>query len=143
MDDLKSRLLELGMQGFECSQIMALVTLEMEGRENPDLIRAMSGLTGGLGHGGKICGALTGGCCVLGYFTGKGEPEEMEHNKSRAIINAYADWFEETYVAKYGGTDCSQIINGDFSKCLTVCGPIIETCYEKILELLYDNGVVD
>ena len=52
MMDLRERLLELGLQGFECSQIMMMIALELEEKENPDLIRAVSGLTGGMGHGG-------------------------------------------------------------------------------------------
>ncbi|WMT83604.1 C-GCAxxG-C-C family protein [Terrisporobacter mayombei] len=49
------------------------IILDLEGKENPDLIRAMGGLIGGLGFNQKICGALTGGVCILGYFASKGE----------------------------------------------------------------------
>ena len=87
--ELREYLMELGMQGFECSQILMMLALETDGCENPDLIRAMSGLTGGMGHCQKECGALTGGCCVLGYFAGRGSTEEIEHNqfqKNRARL---------------------------------------------------------
>ena len=77
--ELREYLMELGMQGFECSQILMMLALETDGCENPDLIRAMSGLTGGMGHCQKECGALTGGCCVLGYFAGK-----RQHGRDRA-----------------------------------------------------------
>ena len=55
--ELRERLMELGFSGFECSQMMMAVALEMDGQDNPDLIRAMSGLTGGMGHSGGVCGA--------------------------------------------------------------------------------------
>ena len=75
--ELFDRMLELSGQGFYCAQILLILALEAEGKENPDLVRAMSGLNGGLGFSGNVCGALTGGCCLLGYFCGKGEAEEM------------------------------------------------------------------
>jgi len=143
MKDLNTRLLELGLQGFECSQIMMILALETEGKQNPDLIRAMGGLNGGLGHCGNICGALTGGCCVLGLFTQKGEAQEMEHNHSREIIDLYLRWFEEEIGSAYGGVLCKDIIDGDFSKSIQICAPIVEKSYQKIMELLYENGVMD
>ena len=110
--DLKERLLELGMQGFECSQIMMMIALEIEEKEK---------------SGSDPCGERTDrrhgpwrrnmrcadrGCCVLGLFTGKGDPEEMEDNRCHEIIQEYTDWFREQYLPQYGGTDCVQIIGG-------------------------------
>ena len=141
--DLRERLLELGLQGFECSQIMMMIALELEEKENPDLIRAVSGLTGGMGHGGGTCGALTGGCGVLGLFTVKGDPEEMEDNRCHEIIRAYTTWFREQYTPQYGGTDCAQVIGGDFSKCLTVCASILEACCGKLLDLLTEYEILE
>ena len=66
--ELFDRMLELSGQGFYCAQILLILALEAEGKENPDLVRAMSGLNGGLGFSGNVCGALTGGCCLLGHF---------------------------------------------------------------------------
>lgn len=95
--ELREYLMELGMQGFECSQILMMLALETDGCENPDLIRAMSGLTGGMGHCQKECGALTGGCCVLGYFAGRGSTEEIEHNQFQKIVQDYVNWFQEEF----------------------------------------------
>ena len=129
MQDMETRFMELASMGFECSQILMMLFLEMEGRENPDLIRAMGG--------------LTGGAAVLGYFTARGEYEEMEHEKSREIIASYAQWFEETYGAEYGGCNCQDIIGGDYSKCLLVCAPIVQECFEKIMELLTEYEILE
>ncbi len=134
--ELKERLMELGLEGFECSQMMMAVILEAAGMENPDLLRAMSGLTGGMGHGGGVCGALTGGCCILGLFTGKGESEELEHSRSREIIQEYVEWFGDNWESHYGSSRCQDIVQGDFSKCMTVCFPMIESCCEKIMDML-------
>lgn len=137
--DFETTLLELAHQGFECSQILMLMALEIDGKENPDLIRAMSGLCGGMGRSGGACGVLTGGCCVLGYFTGQGEAGELAHSRAREMISEYAGWFHD----HFGTTDCRDIIHGDFSRCLTVCVPIIEEGYFKLLELLGEYGILE
>lgn len=137
--DFEAILLEMTRQGFECSQILMLLALELDGAENPDLVRAMSGLCGGMGRSGGVCGALTGGCCVLGYFTGKGVPEELEYSRAREIVSGYALWFEE----RFGTSLCRDIIGGDYSKCLASCAPIMEECYFKLVELLEMHGIVE
>lgn len=120
-----------------------LLALETDGCENPDLVRAMSGLTGGMGHCRKECGALTGGCCVLGYFAGRGSTEEMEHNRFTQIVKDYVNWFQEQYGTLEGNTDCRSILGEDFSKTFAVCLPILEACQEKLTALLSENGVID
>lgn len=143
MQDMETRFMELALSGFECSQIMMMMALEMEEKENPDLIRAMGGLTGGMGRTGGCCGALTGGAAVLGYFTARGEQEELEHEKSLEIIAAYVQWFEERWGEEYQGSNCRDIIGGDFSKCLPVCAPLVQECFGKVLEILEAYGVLE
>ena len=108
--DLFERMLELSGQGFYCAQILMILALESEEKEDPDLIRAMSGLNGGLGFSGRVCGALTGGCCFLGYFLGKGEAEELEDPEASILIQKLADWFEEWTKSRYGGCTCREIL---------------------------------
>lgn len=60
MDDLVFRMMELKAKGFYCSQILTMLALESQEKENPDLVRAMAGLAFGVGIG-EVCGALTGG----------------------------------------------------------------------------------
>ncbi|MBZ0309444.1 MAG: C-GCAxxG-C-C family protein, partial [Anaerolineae bacterium] len=69
------RMKKLKEQGFFCSQIIMILGLELQGKENPDLVRAMHGLAGGLGFTGETCGALTGGSSVLGVYAGRGNPK--------------------------------------------------------------------
>lgn len=139
MMDLETRFMELGMQGFACSQILMELALEMEGTENSDLIRAMGGLTCGMGQCGKCCGALSGGAAVLGYYTCRGEEEEMEHSDSRIMIAEYVNWFEQ----RFGTTLCQDILEGDFSRTMQVCTPLVIECFEKIIEILSEYGVLE
>ncbi len=59
MDNLE-RMGEMKAQGFYCSQILIKPGLELQGKENPDLVRAAHGLAGGLGFSGELCAALSG-----------------------------------------------------------------------------------
>lgn len=139
--DVFIRLLELSRQGIFCAQIMLELALEMEGKEDPDLIRAMGGLNGGVGDMGGVCGAYTGGICLISYFAGKGEADELEHPEYKSICREFADWFRE-YTSDYGGTDCARILNGDPRNKLQRCPGVIRVSYEKCLELLTERGVI-
>ena len=137
--ELFDRMLELSGQGFYCAQILMILALESEGKEGPDLIRAMGGLKGGLGFSGRVCGALTGGCCLLGYFCGKGEAEELEDPDASAMIRELAEWFEESMEEAYGGSSCAQILDGDPGNKMRRCPQIVEGVFEKCLEILQEH----
>ena len=47
--DLYERIAELGSMGYHCSQMMMIMTLETIGEENPQLVKALGGLGGGIG----------------------------------------------------------------------------------------------
>ena len=87
MNEATLRMITLAGQGFFCSQILLSMGLEAQGKSNPDLIRAMAGLAGGLGFTGDTCGALTGGACLLSLYAGKGLPEEQEDEKLNLMIS--------------------------------------------------------
>jgi hypothetical protein len=138
MDD--ERVMELALQGYGCSQILMSVALEARGASNPELIRAISGLHGGLGFSGKVCGALTGACCVLALYSGKGTPGESEDVCQGPMIKSLVEWFEETYTPRYGGTDCSTILGGDPGHRLSRCPQVLQEVLAQVREILRVNG---
>lgn len=140
--DLFDRMLELSNQGFYCAQILLILALESEGKEDPDLIRAMSGLNGGLGFTGHVCGALTGGCCFLGYFLGKGEAEEIEDPNASSVTAELVRWFEEAVGQEYGGCRCDDILEGNPANKMQRCPQIVEGVFTKCIEILQENGVM-
>jgi C_GCAxxG_C_C family probable redox protein len=132
------RVIELSLQGFSCSQILALMALEAQGKSAPEVVRAMSGLVAGCGAG-KLCGALTGGCCVLGMYAGKGSSEEQENVRLPLMLSQLVEWFESQYGAQYGGIDCSQIIQDDAMLKMTRCPQVVAETLEKVKEILAEN----
>ena len=139
MNELYLRMLELTRQGFQCSQILILLGLDVLGRENPDLVRAMDGLNGGIGYCGKTCGALTGGVCLLGLFAGRSCPEEPQDPKLKLMAAELVVWFE-TEVAVYGGLNCMQILEENPANKMSRCPPLVQGVFEKVMELLSKNG---
>jgi len=134
------RMIELAQQGFYCSQILLFLGIEAQGKNDPDLIRAMSGLAGGLGFTGDTCGALTGGACLLGLYAGRGTPEEQEDEKLNLMISELVDWFSEEYGKLYGGIRCEIILGDDPGNRTTRCPNIVFGSYGKVKALLGEYG---
>jgi C_GCAxxG_C_C family probable redox protein len=139
MNDDSMRMMELGMQGYGCSQILLLLALEAQKKENPDLVRAMGGLLAGMGSG-KVCGALTGGCCLLGLFAGKGTPESSADERLAGMLERFVEWFEVEYTGRYGSVDCAEILANDPRNKLTRCPGIVAESLLQLKEILKDNG---
>ena len=130
----------LRQQGFYCSQMIVLQGLEMRGTSNPDLVRAMHGLAGGLGFSGELCGALTGGAALLGLYTGKGTPEQPEDPKLDFMIQDLVNWFKEEYTEKFGGIRCAEILAGDSQNKAVRCPVLVSSVLQKVKDLLVENG---
>lgn len=134
MDEAK--LQELMGQKFHCSQILMMTGMEYLEKDDPDLIRAMTGLAGGLAGCGRNCGALTGGAAMLGLFAGRGAPDEEENPELFQMVSEYLAWFEE----RFGTPDCDTILKGDKSNIPRTCPGLIEEACEKATEILRDYG---
>jgi C_GCAxxG_C_C family probable redox protein len=133
------RMMELALQGYNCSQILMLLALEAQGKSNPDAVRAMTGLQAGMGCG-KVCGALTGGCCVLGLYAGKGTPDENQDERLQTMLNQFVEWFEQEFTSLYGGINCAEIVQDDARLRLFRCPEIVRSSYEKLVEILEANN---
>lgn len=133
------RMLELAGQGFHCSQILLFLGLEAQGKSNPDLIRAMSGLAGGIGFCGDTCGALTGGACLLALYAGRGTTEEEDDPKLNLMINQLFEWFSLEFSDCYGGIHCREILAADPANQTARCPGIVSRTYRKVKSLLLEN----
>ena len=141
-DGLVTRMIELAENKYNCSQIMMILALEQEGRENPDLVRAMSGLGDGCGFFNETCGIMTGAASILAWHAGKGSDEEVESEKLLPMLEDLGDWFRHEIAARYNGTRCKEIVGDlvgtDDGK--QICGTIIFQTFGKVNEILETNG---
>lgn len=139
MEDME-RMRELRQQGFYCSQILLMMGLEMQGKANPELVRAMHGLAGGLGFSGELCGALTGGASLLGLYSGKGTPEQEEDPRLIFMAEDLVKWFKAEFAGQFGGIRCEDILAGDSQNPMRRCPILVAGVFHKVKELLVENG---
>lgn len=93
--ELLERVVELSLEGYCCSQVMALLLLELLGEEDDGFVRAMGGLINGGGYSGGDCGCMSGGACLISYITGKGGENESELRGHVSALCHFTHWFAE------------------------------------------------
>jgi hypothetical protein len=135
MADESFRIAELLLDGYTCGHILVKLALEAQGRDNPDLVRAMSSLALGMGQGFN-CGSLTGGCCVLGLYGGRSDENQPGHPRFDIMLEEFSGWFESEMKEKFGGIDCERIIHFDPALKQERCPGIILDCWLKANEIL-------
>lgn len=142
MDDIAFRMLELNNKGYCCSQILMILALEELGTTNPDLVRAMGGLCLGLTTSEEVCGALSGGACLLALYAGKGTDEEEEDERLPLMLGELLEWFQNKVGEDYGGVRCEDILgdNVQHGPDLTRCGMIVAQTYEMVRTILENHG---
>jgi len=136
----QDRMIELKRQGFFCSQILMLMALDLQGRENAPLVRATHALAGGLGFTGETCGALTGGAVVLGMYAGKGKESDEDDPRLNFMVEDLVKWFKEGYGKDFGGIRCDDILTGVPNGTTTRCPLMVAGTLQKVKELLVENG---
>lgn len=143
-DEMVNRMVELAEKKYNCSQIMMILALEQEGKQNPGLVRAMSGLGDGCGFFRETCGIMTGAASILAWHAGKGADDEKESQKLLPMLEDLGDWFHQEIAAKYNGTRCNEIVGDlvgtDDGK--QICGSIIFQTFGKVNEILAENDLV-
>ena len=138
MNEDDFRVAELSLKGYRCSHILVQIGLDAQGKSDPELLRAMSGLASGMGSG-LACGALSGGCCLIGLYAG-GDGERDDHPSLALMLEEYVDWFRDEYTPRYGGTDCAQIIERNPQLRGERCPGLIVDAVKKAREILEASG---
>ena len=49
---------------------------------------------------------MTGACCILGLYAGKGDDREEASEKLPVMMQELSDWFHEHVGGRYGGITC-------------------------------------
>lgn len=140
-------LLELGGKGYSCAQMVLIGGLRLMGRDNPELVRAMAGLAQGGGCSGELCGALSGGLCLIALHTAKGADAEEALAESVPLMDELVEWFR-TELCKGGAITCDAILgafSGDGPACrgmdASLCGNLVGRTWEKAVGLLVEAGI--
>jgi len=138
MDDLILRLMRLKAKGFCCAQMVLILALEAQGKTNADLVRAVGGLCFGINWSGEVCGALSGGACLISLYAGKGSNEEVPDGRYMTMVGELVDWFDQAADDVYGGTRCNEILERFPDR--SMCGRIVSDTYGKCMDILVSHG---
>ncbi len=139
MNEYDLDILRLAGAGYCCSQIVVQLGLDIQGVENPGLVKAMAGLCHGFPAMDGCCGAVSGAACLIAYYGGKGEVDEEESDRLALMLSELSDWFTEYSTAKFRGIRCSDIVeDGEIDA--QICGGLVAECYGKALTILVENG---
>jgi C_GCAxxG_C_C family probable redox protein len=146
LDDAQMMVLELGGKGYSCAQMVIAGALGLMGRENPDLVRAMAGLAQGVGCSGEICGALSGGVCLIALHTGKGQDAEDALPESQPLMNELVEWFRAEFCSG-GAVTCDAILGdapsgpGGRNMDAGRCGALVAQTWTRAVSLLVEQGI--
>jgi C_GCAxxG_C_C family probable redox protein len=136
MAKLDERVKELhDSQHFCCSQTVLAIGMERLGIKDPDLLRAMEGFCGGSCAG--VCGALAGGCALLGLYFGKGTASEPRST----AIHACADELCETFLAYWKSDRCADLKRDDKPGPGDICPALMAGTLEMVWDILRERSV--
>jgi len=137
MDDMIFQLIRLKAKGYCCAQMILILGLEAQAKTNADLVRSMGGLCFGINWSGEVCGALSGGACLISLYAGKGGDEEAPNDRYMTMLGELVDWFSRA-ADEYGGTRCNEILERFPDR--SVCGRIVAETYAKCVDILVGHG---
>ena len=95
----------LFQQGFCCAESVLLALAESRSIKSDLIPRIATGLCGGVGRTGGLCGAVSGGVLAINLLAGRNEPSQSPEANHR-LVRAFLGQFE----AKFGTTTCEQLI---------------------------------
>jgi hypothetical protein len=108
-----------------------MLSLEAQGKENADLVNAISGLCNGV-QSGSICGTLSGGACMLAMYD--------RQIATYSMIPALIAWFKQSYEPLYDGIDCENIVGGNPVNRIIRCTDILLETFLQAKEILEEHG---
>lgn len=95
--------------GSSCSQAVFTVFAELLGMDPKQAHKLSTGLGGGVGRSGNICGAISGGVLALSLLYGSEDGADQEGKmKTYEAVKAYLDEMER----RRGSTQCRTLLGG-------------------------------
>lgn len=90
------RATQLFNSGYNCAESVALALAEHLNIHSDALPRAATPFGGGVSRNGMLCGALAGGCIVIGLLEGRheaSEPRDPSYSETNRLLADFADRF--------------------------------------------------
>ena len=130
------------LEGYNCAQSVIYAFSDDMGFDKNTALRLACGFGAGMGRKQEVCGAVSGGILVLGFWYGRGEKDdrtaaELTYAKTRQLI--------ETFHQRRGNFVCRQLLNGcDLAtaegqrtfKENDLLNKVCRPCVESVVEIL-------
>lgn len=104
----KERAKEYFLQGYACSQAVALAFSDVMEMSETDIVKLMLPFGGGLGRLRLTCGAVSGMAFVIGAVFAKGENTPENKKQTYALVQELCGKFKE----KTGSLICAELLQG-------------------------------
>jgi len=138
---LGERAAQLHLKGYNCAQAVLIVLYEHmypEGRS--DVIpKVATGLGGGIGRCGNVCGALTGAVLAVGLKYGANEINP----DAKALSYAKTQMLFRKFGMRYGSVNCRSLIKHDLSTTEGFAKAKEEKAFENVCAHLIKSVVAD
>ena len=95
------------LDGYNCCQSIFSTYSNLLGLERETALKLASGMGGGVGHSGGVCGFVSAACLLLGLKYGTDSPE------SKLTVFPICLEFCDEFVAKFGSINCKDLIKRD------------------------------
>ena len=97
---------ELFQQGFCCAESVLQAIAESRGIKSELIPKIATGLCGGVGRTGGICGAVSGGVLAINMLAGRSSADQSPDGNIR-LVRAFLGEFER----KFGAIHCQRLID--------------------------------
>jgi C_GCAxxG_C_C family probable redox protein len=99
--------------GCNCSQSVLTVFAQRYRLDESLAMRIATGLGGGVGRMGGVCGTLTGAALVLGLELG---PHTREGRNAKEATYAATRWLQQRFIERHGSNQCRELLEKDLSR---------------------------
>ena len=128
------------LAGNNCVESVVKACNESMDLQIPEVaIRMASGLGGGIGRSGCVCGALTGSCLIIGALAGRADPSE----KHQTEVYKYTHEFHERFKEHFGTTCCRALNKLSFGtpEYRKQCIHITATAADMVSDFIEEKGL--
>lgn len=129
------------MAGNNCVESVVKACNEGLKLELPDIaIRMISGMGGGIGRSGCVCGALSGSSMIISALVGRLDPSE----KHQTEVYKYTHEFYERFVEHFGSPCCAELNKLSFGtpEYRTKCIKISAEAADMVSDYLEEKGLL-
>ena len=128
---------ELHEGGFNCAQAVSCACADLVGVNEKVVFKMTEGLGGGMGGFTETCGAISGGCAILGFAISDGPRNPKTKGATYKVVRQLVARFGE----QNGSTLCAVIKGRTGGPVLRSCPDCVEDATRMTLALMRESDI--